>query len=588
MIEKYYEEELRYLYESGKEFAKAYPDRAQFLNIDAVGDRDPYVERLFEGFAFLAARIREKIDDSFPELTESLINLMWPNFLKEIPAVAVVQFAPRAGLLQETRVLPRGSEILSNPVGPEHAICRFTTTADVRLAPITLDSIEKSVDTKGKASLAFHFQLGPGVQWKNLSPGPIRLYLHAEPPTALMLYEFLTTRVRSCKITLGASGNVLDIDPDSAVTPSGFSADESLVPQDSRSFWGYSLLLEYFAYPEKFFFIDLNGLEGSALQGIASDKFSFSLSFNADFPPDTPFTKDNFRMFCAPAANIFKKDADPLTLSGLETDYRVIADAAYPTSVFAHSIVSVVGINRATGERNTYGPLYSFEMDKKKQTNTYEIQYRRGVHNRRDLYLAFGGEQLTNSLDGKSQEIREENCSIEAWCTNGILPREELREGGINKPGSNFPDYVTFVNITRPTLPLSPPAESDYLWTFLSHLSSTLTTLSSADSLKALLKLYDWSGSEGRGRKIEAITDVSSKPVDYIVNGSSIRGIEFTVSLLEANFLNSGDVRLFGQILKEFLAQYVSINTFLELVFVLKPSSATIRWNSLKGTRWPI
>ena len=159
MIEKYYEEELRYLYESGKEFAKAYPDRAQFLNIDAVGDRDPYVERLFEGFAFLAARIREKIDDSFPELTESLINLMWPNFLKEIPAVAIVQFAPRAGLLQETRVLPRGSEVLSNPVGPEHAICRFTTTADVRLAPVTLDSIEKSVDTKGKASLAFHFQL---------------------------------------------------------------------------------------------------------------------------------------------------------------------------------------------------------------------------------------------------------------------------------------------------------------------------------------------------------------------------------------------------------------------------------------------
>ena len=86
MIEKYYEEELRYLYDSGKEFARAHPDRAQFLNIDAVGDRDPYVERLFEGFAFLAGRIREKLDDSFPELTEGLINLLWPHFSHVIPS----------------------------------------------------------------------------------------------------------------------------------------------------------------------------------------------------------------------------------------------------------------------------------------------------------------------------------------------------------------------------------------------------------------------------------------------------------------------------------------------------------------------
>ena len=125
MIEKYYEEELRYLYESGREFANAHPDRAQFLNIDSVGDRDPYVERLFEGFAFLAARIREKIDDSFPQLTEGIINLLWPQLLQELPATAIVQLSPRTGLLQETKTLPRGSEVLSNPVGPDSIACRF-------------------------------------------------------------------------------------------------------------------------------------------------------------------------------------------------------------------------------------------------------------------------------------------------------------------------------------------------------------------------------------------------------------------------------------------------------------------------------
>ena len=123
---------------------------------------------------------------------------------------------------------------------------------------------------------------------------------------------------------------------------------------------------------------------------------------------------------------------------------------------------------------------------------------------------------------------------------------------------------------------------------FLSHLSSTLTTLSNPTSLKQLLRLYDWSGSEGRGRKIDAISDVSSRPVERIVNGSSIRGIEFSIAVAETNFLDAGDIRLFGQLLKEFLAQYISINTFLELVVIMKPSGASLRWDSLKGKQWPI
>ena len=587
MIEKYYEDELRYLYDSGREFAKAHPDRARFLNIDAVGDRDPYVERLFEGFAFLAGRIREKLDDSFPELTEGLVNLMWPNFLQEIPSLAIVQFNPRPGFLQETRVLPRGSELLSSQVGPERAICRFTTTADVRLNPLTLEKIEKSVTAKGKGRLDFHFLLGPGAQWKNLSLGPLRLYLHAEMPTALMLYDYLIGRVISCRITSGDGKYACDVNPSNAVSPCGFSAEESLVPLSSRSFQGYSLLLEYFAYPEKFLFVNLNGFDDMPFMDPSPQRFCFSLTFDADFPPDKPFTKDTFRLFCAPAANIFKRDAEPILLSGMETEYRVIADAAYPSSFQVHSIVSVVGIDRATGARNPYEPLYSFSASGKKHPRTYAWHYHRTPDNRREIYLSFGGD-LLSWAEASAGEIREENCTVQAFCTNGMLPREEIREGGIKSPGTDFPDFVTFSNITRPTPPLSPPSEEEFLWVFLSHLSSTYTTLSNTATLKPLLRLYDWTGSEGRGRKIDAISEVSSRPIERIVNGSSIRGIEFSVAVTEAHFLDTGDVRLFGQLLKEFLAQYVSINTFLELVLILKPSGTMLRWDSLKGRQWPI
>jgi type VI secretion system protein ImpG len=588
MIEKYYEEELRYLYESGREFAKAHPDRAQFLNVDAVGDRDPYVERLFEGFAFLAARIREKLDDSFPELTEGLFNLMWPSLLQELPPVAIVQFKARTGQLQETRVLPRGSELLSAPVGPELAVCRFTTTADVRLSPLALDRIQKTVDTKGKATIAFHFSLEQGAQLKNLSLTPLRLYLHAEMPTALMLHEFLTRHAVSVKITAADGVATCDVDPKAAVSACGMSPAESILPANPRDFFGYSLLLEYFVYPEKFLFVDLGGFESLSPGDHSPSSLVYAITFDRDLPPDKPFSKENFRLFCSPAANLFKKDAEPINVSGLETDYRVVADANYPSSFFPHSIISVDGIERSTGKRFSYEPLYSFTMAGRKKPRTYATQYRQAPDTRRDLYISLGGDLLTNAGQGGAAGIREENLSIEAWCTNGVLAREEIRENGITNPGVNFPDYVSFTNITRPTLPAPPPKNDEYLWMCISHLGSTFTTLSSAPALKSVLHLYDWSGAEGRVRRIEAIIDASSRPIELVINGSSVRGVEFTVSLTESEFLDTGDIHLFGQVLSEFLSQYVSINIFLDLVFVLKPSGAVMEWRRREGRKWLI
>jgi type VI secretion system protein ImpG len=403
-----------------------------------------------------------------------------------------------------------------------------------------------------------------------------------------MLYDYLTGRVVSSRIVCGNNQYACDVAPAQAVTPCGFSAQESLIPPSSRAFQGYSLLLEYFAYPEKFLFVDLNGFDNVPFLDPSPTRFSYELTFGADFPADKSFSKENFRLFCAPAANIFKKDIEPIVNTGLEPEYHLIADAAYPASFQVHSIVSVLGIDRATGERAPYDSFFSFAPSGKRPSRSYSWHYRRTPDNRRELSLSFGGELLRGSDKPDGAEIREENCAITAFCSNGMLPRDEIREGAIKSPGTDFPDFVTFGNITRPTPPLAPPPEEEYLWVFLSHLSSTLTTLSSPASLKQLLRLYEWSGSEGRVRKIDAIGEVSSRPVERIVNGSSIRGIELSVSVVETNFLDTGDIRLFGQILKEFLAQYVSINTFLELVVTLKPSGTSLRWDSLKGRQWPI
>jgi type VI secretion system protein ImpG len=408
MIDTYYEEELRYLYNSGREFAKAHPDRAQFLNIDAVGDRDPYVERLFEGFAFLSARIREKLDDSFPELTEGIIDLLWPHFRQTIPSTAMVQFHPRKGFLQESRVLPRGTELCSGPVGPESAICKFITTTDVPLHPIQLESVENKVDTKGKGSLAFTFRIDAGVKWQALALSSLRLYIHAELPTALAIHEIITRSCIKAEAVFDDGRAAFQIDPENAISTGGLSTSESLLPADPRSFRGHALLLEYFVFPEKFLFADLKGFDKHLLS-FSPEKLVCTFTFDKAFPAEKPFGVDNFRLFCSPAVNLFRSDTEPVINTGKESEYRVIASAQYRDSVETHSIISVAGIDRGTGERFPYMPFHSFKALGEKTSRTFATHYRQGFNGKRELSITTGEGQIA---DG---QLHEETLSIEAW-----------------------------------------------------------------------------------------------------------------------------------------------------------------------------
>src|SRR5471032_2029837 len=146
---RYFDAEMRYLREAGKEFARAHPDRAAMLNLDKPGARDPYVERLFEGFAFLMGRLREKLDDDLPELTEGLVSLLWPHYLRTIPSLSVVELMPEVGRMKDSEPIGRGFEVLSQPVGPQRTLCRYTTTQDLILQPLALESVRVAHEPDG-------------------------------------------------------------------------------------------------------------------------------------------------------------------------------------------------------------------------------------------------------------------------------------------------------------------------------------------------------------------------------------------------------------------------------------------------------
>ena len=77
---RYYEQELEFFEQMAGQFSLKYPKIAARLQLNESKDsRDPHVERLIEAFALLTARIRRKADDEFPEVVESLLNMLYPR-----------------------------------------------------------------------------------------------------------------------------------------------------------------------------------------------------------------------------------------------------------------------------------------------------------------------------------------------------------------------------------------------------------------------------------------------------------------------------------------------------------------------------
>ena len=287
----YYERELAFLRQMGGDFARKYPKIASRLLLEADKCEDPHVERLIEAFAFLAGRVQLKVDDEFPEITESFLNVLYPHYLAPIPSMAIVRFAPKEGTLTTGYPIPRGTGLYSRPI--QGTPCRFRAGYDTTLWPIevvsaSLESLDP-VDTRGKwgeAVIKLTLACMNDTALKTLKTSDsqhniesLRFYLNGEPQVVYPLYEMIfnhATRVeirpgpltpsrRTKKLVLGKLPPI--VLPPSVISPVGFEPDEGLLQYTPRSFPGYRLLSEYFALPEKFLFFDLKGLDQAARAG---------------------------------------------------------------------------------------------------------------------------------------------------------------------------------------------------------------------------------------------------------------------------------------------------------------------------------
>ncbi|EHS4494866.1 type VI secretion system baseplate subunit TssF, partial [Escherichia coli] len=340
---RYFDAEMRYLREAGKAFAQAHPDRAAMLDLDKVGTPDPCVERLFEGFAFSMGRLRQKIDDDLPELTESLVSMLWPHYLRTIPSLSVVALTPRLSVMKMAETVPAGLEVTSRPVGPGNTVCRYRTTRAIPLNPLAVEKVVMTTEPDGRSVLKIGFACSELADWSQVDLHRLSLYLAAEAPVSSTLHLMMTKRLAALYLRL--PGNDERIRIDGWFSPGGFAEEDRLWPKGDSAFSGYQLLLEYFTFREKFMFVHLNGLENVSLPAGISG-FDLEVVLSQPWPADLPVTDDALCLHCVPVINLFTLEADPLIINGLESEYLLRPKRLQDGYTEIYSVDAVTGSGR--------------------------------------------------------------------------------------------------------------------------------------------------------------------------------------------------------------------------------------------------
>jgi type VI secretion system protein ImpG len=611
---EYYNRELQFMRETGAEFARQYPRVAARLGLDELECADPYVERLLEGFAFLAARVQLKLDARHPQFTQQLMELVYPGFLAPVPSAAIVEFMPdlEEGSLKEGVLIPRGSSLKTPLAKGERTSCEFRTAQDVTLWPLSVTDAKYlsgtgavsgqglTVDSRTKAAIRLRLATAGGVSCASLPLDTLNFFVKATPGVASRIYEQIhanCTGVRVRALPVQKSEVAL---PASSVTEVGFDDRSALLPLTRAGFGGFRLLQEYFILPERFMFVGLTGLR-AALGSCPCAEVEITLLFDRVQPAlENTLDASQFRLNCTPVVNLFPKTCGRVELNGRDTEYHVLPDRNRPQDFEVYGIEKVTGIARESGGNFPISPFYSaaHRSAANEDRAYYTVQrrprlasVRQARTGERTTYL--GTESFISVADSAQRFERGEvpQADVEALCTNRDLPIHATFGKGRTDFLLDTGAPVSSVRcITGPTLPRSAPSWGESSWRLISHLSLNYLSIQAqgVELLRDFLALYANQNDSVAARQIEGLKGVSVTPVvrRMPVPGpiSHGRGLMITLTLDDAAFEGTGLLPL-SAALERFFGRYVSLNSFTQLRLQSTTRGEIKQWPVRIGSR---
>lgn len=581
-VNRYYEKELIALRTLGQEFAENNPALAPFFNTPG---KDPDVERILEGVAFLTGRLREKLDDELPEITYALFNLLWPNYLRPLPACSVIQFLPPRGL-SGPALIPRGFTVRSEPV--DGTPCLFRTAYETEVLPLELTDLAFAAGD-GEAVLLLRFR-SEEVTLDQLTPQRLRVFLTGETTIVHTLYYLLMRRLRRLRVHAfdGARRELRLAELEPRIRPVGFAQDEEVYPYPPNSFAGYRILQEYFCFPEKFHFLDIelgDALSEERLSRVEGcQEFELQCVLEGLPPNFESYSKNNIRLFCTPVVNLFPRSASPLIWDHRQTEYRIMPDPRYPYHYAVHSVSHVESWGAANREHRVYQPFESFEH---KRNGGKAAYYRLRVQpspsdESVETYISLVAED-----DGPLPQ--DATISMDLLCTNRMLPLQ-LGVGDIRHPQDTGDAAIPFRNIIPVTPPFAPPLEGDTLWRLLSNMALNYLPLTNINALRGIVATYDFRALHDKRRArvlekvLEGMRDIRMRETDRIYRGLPLRGAVTELTLDQRGFSCEGDMFLFASALNEFLALYATVNSFHQLIVREEKSGERYVWPPRLGT----
>jgi len=580
-VKRYYEDELAYLREIGAEFARENPKLAPFLG---EASRDPDVERLLEGFAFLTARVRERIETDLPSVTQGLVSLLWPNYLRPFPAACVMQFEPAAQAVKEVRRVPKGVEIDSDPL-PSGGRARFATALELDLAPVRLEhAVAERRGAKGVLTLTFRLMGDLGLDRVRIER--LRICLRGADQLKLHTFQALHRRLTGVRALAGAEGEEGAESVDlgrAAVRFVGFDEGARLLDGEACEFEGFRALREYFMFADKFLFLEVDGLE--ALEAFGSDQ-AFRLQFRLSQPMEGEerVNAGAFAVNATPAVNVFPAELQPIRLDQTRTEYIVTPGAGDGAGRRLFSVTEVEGLRQGVAGRRRYTPFETFRhvADGAGEGAFYRLRLRPGrTDGAADTYISFWS---TNQGDAVHDG---EVISMQGLCTNADAA-SGLAPGRITEPTRTAPSFATFRNVTQTTRYTGAPAFDDLEWRLVSNLALNYSSFADVEALRRLLTTFNVRAKFDRAAAREhelllaGLVETETRLVDRMHKGLPIRGFRTDLTLRQSSFASEGDLYLFACVLRRFFAEYADVNAFHMLRVRVAETNETFEWPMLQ------
>ncbi|MDG1048601.1 MAG: type VI secretion system baseplate subunit TssF [Planctomycetota bacterium] len=597
----FYNRELTYLRQAGLKFARDHPKIAGRLRLGTDVAEDPHVERLIEAVAFLNGRIQHRLDDEFPEISDALLGMLNPQVLAPVPSMVIARFTA-ADDATARYVLNRSTKLETERVEGHTCTYRTAFQTDVwpievvnaAIAPTPFDAPPSATARQAAACLRLTFRAGEGASFADLDLRSLRLHLRGLPQQVYPLYELLLNDTLG--ISLGKSAtdkSAVDLKPD-AIRPVGFDQEDAILPSEDRTSPAFRLLSEFFAFPQKFLFLDLEGLD--AAHPIVDDTLEVFIYLRR-LPQDLDrfVNAETFALNCSPLVNLFERRAEPIRVDHVDFEARVVPNARKPLAMEVYSIDAVTSIS-AEGESRDLRPFYGIDHGPAGDAAPAFWQASRRPADEpieeedsgTELYLK------VVDLDFNAADFEGSTLTAETTCTNRDLP--------LKLPfGAGHP-FLTLVAggavsgiecLAAPTRPKRPSLAGGTRWKLLSHLAINHLTLSTGsgnvEALRELLRMQDSQDSAETQRLVNAILELDCATVVARINAcgqpAHCRGLEVSLTLDETKFSGSG-LFLFASILEQFFGLYATVNSFTQLKLKTNMRDGVVKtWPPRAGNR---